>query len=341
MLLTPDPTPTRSITPVQPSTLEIELMHRWSTVTFKSLVTPAIADEEIWQKSVPKVALKVDFLMNGILALAACEMACSSPAEGWEKYANAAFEFQDHAFRSYQAHIRNLNADNQDGVLYFSLMLLELTMASSRLASLTGEVESKVQRVLQFHDLVRGANFVMVNHSDRLRVYPEFQKVTPLSTLPEVSLDPSVEAAIANLTALNEDRAAYSLDAPAEMRFRSVMCEGACKKAIFWLKECFARCDNAKYRMWPLGWISMSGDDYIKAIKHGDQVALLTLMCWAVLIQPLGTDYWWARGFGKSLIDEILGSIPEGVDLRMRAVIYWARDRVAMEEMTNAVWSSW
>ncbi len=33
----------------------------------------------------------------------------------------------------------------------------------------------------------------------------------------------------------------------------------------------------------------MPGDDYIKTIKELDQVALLILMCWAVLVEPLGT----------------------------------------------------
>lgn len=59
----------------------LELMHKYSTETFQSL---SVSDSEtqIWRITVPRLALKHEYLMNGILALASMHIATSlEPAE--------------------------------------------------------------------------------------------------------------------------------------------------------------------------------------------------------------------------------------------------------------------
>lgn len=41
--------------------LELQLMHRWSTCTYKSCVTPQANDEELWEQKVPVLAVQYDF----------------------------------------------------------------------------------------------------------------------------------------------------------------------------------------------------------------------------------------------------------------------------------------
>lgn len=54
--------------------MDVELMHRWSTVTYKSFVSIA-EDHAYLQEQVPLAAFKHDYLLNGILALTALEKA--------------------------------------------------------------------------------------------------------------------------------------------------------------------------------------------------------------------------------------------------------------------------
>lgn len=88
-------------------TIEIQLLHRWWTVTFASMATQVANDWHVWQKTAPEMALKDDFLLNTIFALSAFEMAFSYPKEAPE-YHSIALEYQGLAFCSFHTHLRSL-----------------------------------------------------------------------------------------------------------------------------------------------------------------------------------------------------------------------------------------
>ncbi|KAI9869717.1 MAG: hypothetical protein M1823_008977, partial [Watsoniomyces obsoletus] len=96
---------------------------------------------------------------------------------------------------------------------------------------------------------------------------------------------------------------------------------------LFWLEECYITCDNDDYRTWCFGWIAMPGDDYIKAIKAKDQVALLVLAYWAILIHRLDTACWYTKGFGSSLVHEISELFPADGSTAAREILRWAQDQ--------------
>ena len=311
-------------------------MHRWSTVTYKTVSTSAVDDFDVWQTLVPRTALKYDFLLHGLLALAALETAHSLGPVGSEKYISAAFEFQDRAFRSYHMHLRNLQPESHQALLYFSILLVVLALATPPLCSAKGEQTSKVQQMLGHFELVRGVGAITMTQKERyengrFRNDPLFKNIKLMSDLPRVPLDSGTESAIASLTLLNEGRSATRSSESSDVRFRRLLYQGACKKALFWLEDGFATANNDVYRSWALGWIAMPGDDYITAIKENDRVALLILMCWGALIEPLGNDFWYAEHFGKSLVEEISGSIPNDVDPTTRDIVLWARQQLYLE----------
>ena len=53
-------------------------------------------------------------------------------------------------------------------------------------------------------------------------------------------------------------------------------------------------------------------------------------MIWAILIDNIGPDYWWASTFGKSLIDEISEVMRGGADAITKDVTRWAREQVSL-----------
>ena len=307
--------------------LKLQLMHRWSTITYKTISTPNTEDYLVWQRTVPEVALKHDFLLNGLFAVSAFEIA--HPAEnGNMRYVSAALEYQGLAFHSFQAQLRDVTPDSHEAVLYFSILLLVLALASTQYVAATGELDSKVQNMVTQFGLLRGVGMVMLSMQDCIATHPLFNHVKPISKLPRVPLDSTTETAMGRLKELNEIRIRSTFGESCHDRAQAILYAESCKKALFWLRECFVTCVEIEYQGYCLAWIGLAGDDYITAIKERDRIALLILMYWGILVERLGYEYWWARNFGNSLIDEISEGVQGDADELTRDVILWARQQV-------------
>jgi hypothetical protein len=71
--------------------LELELMHCWSTSTYKSLCSVP-EDHHYMQLVMPQEALRYDFLLNGIFVAAALHRAAMAPKQEAKRYFNIAME---------------------------------------------------------------------------------------------------------------------------------------------------------------------------------------------------------------------------------------------------------
>jgi hypothetical protein len=71
--------------------LELELMHCWSTTTFKSLCSVP-EDQHYMQFILPQEALRYDFLLNGIFVAAALHRSTMAPDSEARGYFNVAME---------------------------------------------------------------------------------------------------------------------------------------------------------------------------------------------------------------------------------------------------------
>ncbi|KAL8344411.1 hypothetical protein RB601_004783 [Gaeumannomyces tritici] len=135
--------------------LDLELMHRWSTVTYKSLISVP-ADESYLQVGIPIEALKAGYLLNALLAVTALEKVMSegsppsspSPGEDGEgsggggggsssmaatgnserirarnrRYIRAAIEYYDRAINAFRAALPTVGPENHH-MLYFASIL--------------------------------------------------------------------------------------------------------------------------------------------------------------------------------------------------------------------------
>lgn len=292
-------------------------MHRWSTSTYKSCCTPSSGDESLWQLTVPALALQYDFLLNGILALSAFESASTfnlllhvgtnkeeSPSR--EKYINAATERQILALSTFRTQLSSSRpcADHRAAIC-FSLMMMVLTFGSVRFRK--PEEKNIVKTAIAHFELVRGAVQIAESNEELHISENEYvQRLMPFRDLPVTSLDPAIARIMVDVREMNDERIAHSVHDISERRVEQILLWESCKKALSLLKQCFERCVGPVYRGYALGWLNMAGEGYLRALKDNDNVALLILMLWGVLIQRLGNDVWWAQGFGKSLVDEIL-----------------------------------
>ena len=286
--------------------LELQLMNRWSTVTYKSMSTPVANDEYIWQTKVPAMSLEHDFLLNGLFSITAFEIATSSERDR-HCYVNAGIAYQTLAVSSFRNQLPNIQPDSFEAMLCFSLMLMVLALASAKFSAERNDFGSvnMVQNMLTHFELLRGCAVVMDSQPAFIEESPYIQRLKRFSELPQLPLDAAVDAAIAKLSQANELRVSSTVADPYERRLEQIAFWQACKTAILMLRECWSKCADVNYKGYALAWLNMAGEDYVNAIKANDDIALLTLMYWGVLAETLGHDIWWARGFGCLLVDQI------------------------------------
>lgn len=301
-------------------------MHRWSTVTYETLSASFLEDAPIWQLAIPEVAYKHDFLLHGIFAMSAFDMARSCKADH-ARHISTALEYQDLAFRGFQARLREPMSDSYEALLYFSILLVPLDLASAQFLTAGGELDSRIHHTIVQYELSRGAALLVISKPDVISTHPLFRKVVKMSDLPQVPLDTGTEIALGKLFELNERRCQSSLGNTAMSQEDRILYLG-CKKALCWLSECFATCLQPPYQGYCLQWIVAAGDGYYIAMKKKDRVALLILAYWAVLVENLGLDYWWVGSFGKSLVSEISREILGDADDASRGIILWAQEEV-------------
>ncbi|KAF9886106.1 hypothetical protein FE257_012041 [Aspergillus nanangensis] len=298
--------------------LDLQLMHRWATSTYHSCCTPGAGDQKLWQLTVPALALQHDFLLNGVLALAALESASvlkkdDDPQQSphYDKYINAAMEYQALALADFRTKLASPPLEDPIAAICFSLMLMVLAFASVQFrrpssgGSPEEEEESIVKSAIAHFDLVRGAVQVAESGGHEITQNEYVQNLTPFEDLPLVALDPSIADILTTLGELNDTRIVTTAQEGPERRFQEIALWEACKKALNLLQQCFHRCVGLVYRGYALGWLNLTGDGYIQALKLNDRTSLLILMVWGVLVEKLGHDVWWAHEFGSSLVDEL------------------------------------
>ncbi|KAH9886522.1 hypothetical protein F4778DRAFT_469199 [Xylariomycetidae sp. FL2044] len=77
------------------------------------------------------------------------------------------------------------------------------------------------------------------------------------------------------------------------------------RRAIDWLRRCYAEDARALLRGYCCTFPSAAGRGFAAALKAAEPLALLVTMHWAVLLDRLPAEYWWADDIGRRLALEI------------------------------------
>ncbi|EXJ71710.1 uncharacterized protein A1O5_05518 [Cladophialophora psammophila CBS 110553] len=324
--------------------LELQLMHRWSTVTYKSLRSKVAGDDYIWQIAVPRWSLQHDFLRTGLFALSAFEVASRSTGADRAKYLEAAVEYQTLALSDFRHQLQHQGIDPQscETVLCFSLMLMVLALASSQfITDLAGDRQgdSMVLNTITHFELLRGCGTVLGDNAEQFLAQNSYaQKLTPFEKLTRMPLDPDTAVAMSKLNSVNERRILSTVGDSYEHRAQHVAHFEACRKAITLLEECFAKCvgHDDDHQGYILGWLNMAGEEYIHAIKGNDRVALLVLMYWGSLVEKLSHQVWWARDFGRLLVEEISGTMCGEADALTTDIVSSAQKMIVRQSDDKA-----
>ena len=118
----------------------------------------------MWQVHCVRLGFKHDFLLRGLLAVAAYEM-CYERPDKRQEYHLIASNYQSLALTSYRETLQDVNESNCHALFAFSCILIVMAFASS-----TKEQPSDFNSdVLQWFYLLRGANMVLNMHAENIR----------------------------------------------------------------------------------------------------------------------------------------------------------------------------
>ena len=293
---------------------DMELVHHFATVTYKTITHEEIDNEQIWSYHAIRLGFKHDFLLRGILSTAALHLADLMPDQS-AMYELKATNHQNIALEAAREELANASVYNCHALFLFSCVMIFVTFASHRRPTSDDGVS---KHLLDWFYMLRGCNSVMQLHWLQLEnsfCAPLLQEVRRSENHSAHSAEDSHR--IIDLLSLikdiesQDDRRAYSL-------------------AIHELLKAYTQCwfFRAHGRPWVIAafvWPNVLSERYLELLGEQKPQALIILAHFSILIHWSEHD-WFFRGWAPDLLRNIRATIGE----EWHEYLKWP------EEVTNA-----
>jgi hypothetical protein len=270
---------------------------------------------------VPRAALKQGFLLHGMLAVSALEIAMCDEAASPAPYICAALEYYDKASSSFRAQLSNVTPENHHCMYIFSAMATAINMA---IPLCMRDGDSTLQRMVVLFELLIGASFLAVRNFDWLMESPLSGSIVTaislLKTSSDYPLDGAVTEAFVRLDSVVDSESGGSRD-------------GTYTKVVAKLHYCFVEDAKDSIKDFCIVFPVLADQEFTVAFRNLEPVPLFILMHWAVLLHKQCNQRWCAASVGRNLVLEIsdtllqlqskLSMMPEWQD-----GISWAREQI-------------
>lgn len=312
-------------------------MHRWTTRTYLGWVSVP-EDQPHLQDYLPRAALRNSYLMHGILALSALDLARVSGTPS--AYLPAAIEYSNKASADFRAQLCNITQENLHLLYYFAMIAATFNFA------LPPEQMSAIDRIGIAFDMVIGAsNLAMTNIQWLIESPVSMGAVINLGLTTMKILDTDTLAALDCLGSVSRQMSPKLIPA-ADKATQTVWQEEAVQLVpegenyMYWLpiaqlKYCFAEDARGLIKGYCITFIPIAGADFIWAVRKQEPVALFVLMYFGVLMDRYGLDprMWWITTTGRDLVkeaSEILMQTPVAMMEDGREGVTWTRRQVGL-----------
>ncbi|KAJ5186492.1 hypothetical protein N7449_011256 [Penicillium cf. viridicatum] len=314
------PGPAAPVAPTQTNSFGIdnlELMHKFSTDTYKSL---CLSDSEItiWQITVPTLAFQHDYLMGGILALASLHIATTcEPSETALLYHETGLQYYNRSLTPFRNAIDSITPQNCDAVFAHSIVMIAISVASPRLTATKDECASITENIVILFELLQGVKKILQVSKSwiKLELFSQgpYWKSTP------TELDPDTEAALTHLAALNDQ---VMIGIYSEQHRIN-------KNVIAHLRHCYTKFAHSADPAPVLAWLAAVDKDFVDSLRCRQPFSLLILMYWGVLLKELDGHRWWARDSGRALVSELFEALRSG-DPRWEGALGWVQRKMTL-----------
>lgn len=283
----------------------------------------------MWRDEIPRIALKQPFLMRGLLAVSALQLARLLPAQK-EHYLAVAAHHQNLALPSYRYLVEDIGhrmtPENCHAILAFGHLTTAYAFASQHppgsilfagLCSSTG--------VPEWLYLLRGARGILGMAKDWIADGPlEFS----LRGIPE-TIDVSLSPEDFQLTALGVEIDRLTASSPEEHHELDVY-----REALYLLRQAFAipyqpgEILGVKFAVF--NWVEMVSSEFLELLSSLKPVALVILAHLCILLKKC-ENFWYVKGAADRIIFEV-NNILEG---NWRLWIAWPLQMVQGEFYEN------
>ncbi|OQD90894.1 hypothetical protein PENANT_c001G03484 [Penicillium antarcticum] len=240
-------------TPVQINSFGIqnlELMHKYATETYQSLCVSE-SETQIWRITVPRLALKHDYLMNGILALASMHIATSSEPTEALLYQDTGLQYYNRSLNPFRNAIDNITPQNCDAVFAHSIVMIAISIASPRPTVIKDGCSSFTDNIVILFELLQGVKTIMQFSQSwiNLKLFSQGEFWTNTAT----DLDTDTEAALTYLSVLNDQ-----LMVGAYSHQHHIM-----KDVISHLRHCYAKFARSADPAAVLAWLAAVESEFV------------------------------------------------------------------------------
>lgn len=302
------------------------------------------SEAHLLQIITPREALRHEFLMDGILSYAAFDLPiASAPAPESAEYARAALEYYDHGLAAFtRARTGSISEDNALALFVFGTMKLILDFlvpqfrddGDGRAYGPARRAAMMIFDSLPALSVLTQACWQWLEQSP-VQLYAFLEQNVPYELLNE-----NVKQAIRRLLSVNEryhtrSRPTGGIESPDDSSGPDPD-HDSYQSAILHLEGIFARELDATLRATLISWMALVDERFVGNFKQSKPVALLIMMHWAVLVNNLGKEAWWAGQAGRNLVAELSVELQRSQLARMpewQESIAWTRRQVSLPDL--------
>lgn len=284
---------------------ELELLHHFTISTAMTL-TVREDQEQIWQVSVPQLALQYSFLMHGIFAISALHLA-RLRVDSRQHYLTLAADHEHVALQAYRLVIQQLNKDNSHAAFAFSSLVVAYSLGSPRTSGgLLFAGSDNSEAIPQWLHLIRGTYHLLSSAWNWLQEGP----LAPILTAKTRVTSPWAAADIDHLDALAQLLEITTHDAPNAEEPKPI-----CLEALKQLRRDFQSsyssepneyCQKLSFLAWPIH----VSDAFIKLLSEREPGALI-LLAYECVLMKREIPCWYIDGHADHLISVIEASLDE------------------------------
>ena len=314
----------------------MELMHRWSVHSWRGFCS-VTEEQTLMQDEIPRKALAHPFLLYGIFAASALDIATScrddtSRAEHYGKIALRYYNMGSAQFRQQLMYIRSEIIH----LLYLHAVIgacASLAIPPSLATNGIDDPPTLVQRAVTFFNMAIGLTSMLTAHRDKFE-----QSLTSVRVVRDLvagasshDLSEDDETALRRLTLIlrtpQPQRSAHS----SEMDEKYLKC-------INRLDLCFRVWSSHTMKGYCLSFPNFCGTQFVAAVSSSDPHALLLLMYWGVILHRSREEFWWIGSLGNELVREI-ASVVLPMSLEQKATVTeavsWAVRQTEVEKSSG------
>lgn len=283
---------------------ELELAHHWATKTFSTFChqhgQEYEADERIlWLEVMPKEALRHDYLLNSSFAVTSLHMASltDQPAAR-ERYVMAAVEYHNASLALFMQAWPHVTESSCRAIYVTSMGYFVLTMAMAHIAPMREERETVEQSIFSLLVLYKGPRRLLRMFGQQLSAGPLSATLAKKDMRQYSNHDQKFLQALDRLRTINDME--YAKLFP---NFHE-----ANQAALQELQECSTRFING-VDLAIVGWLTLLEDDFIGLLQQHQNLPILVMMHWAVLLDRSKT--WWLPRSGRALVHELSDALSD------------------------------